>query len=216
MLLSRYGEGQWLVPGLCEGDRWNPEKVVDYKSVKAVWLNKFQNEKKRNPHIDVVVEKSPPNMMRINKLSSLFDDYSFLANNRDPYANCASILYHKNNLENMSSMQRKEVLEKLAQNWLMRSRKLKEIVIKMDVALLTYEQFCQNPASIFDVLEFPEGVSDSIDVNEKVKVKDYKVQSISNQNERQISNLTNGEIECIGRTLKPDSTLLEFFGYGVM
>ena len=29
MTLNSKGEGQWLVPGLCEKDRWNPDKEVD-------------------------------------------------------------------------------------------------------------------------------------------------------------------------------------------
>lgn len=216
MTLTNNGEGQWLVPGLCEQDRWDPNKEVDYESVKATWLNVFQKEKKLNPHVDVVIEKSPPNMMRIEKLSSQFTDYSFLANNRDPYANCASILYRHHDPDNISSKKRKEVLEQLAQNWLIRSYKLKEIITKNEVPLLTYEQFCQNPSSILEVLELPEGVSDTVDINAKVKVKDYKAQFISNQNERQISNLTNSDIESIGRILKTEIALLEFFGYGVM
>ena len=216
MTLTSNGEGQWLVPGLCEQDRWNPNKKVDYESVKAVWLNVFQKEKKQNPHVEVVIEKSPPNMIRIEQLSSQFTDYSFLANNRDPYANCASILYRNYDPDNISSTKRKELLEQLAKAWLMRSNKLKEFITNHEVPLLTYEQFCQKPSSILEVLELPEGVSDTIDINAKIKVKDYKVQSISNQNERQISNLTNSDIESIGFILKNESALLNFFGYEVM
>lgn len=90
MTLTPNGEGQWLIPGLCQQDRWKPEKEVNYESVKAVWLNAFQKEKRVNSHIDVVIEKSPPNMMRLDNLLSQFTDYSILANNRNPYANCAS------------------------------------------------------------------------------------------------------------------------------
>jgi len=216
MTLKPNGEGQWLVPGLCEQDRWNPDKEVDYESVKAVWLNAFQKKLQSNQDVDVVIEKSPPNMMRIDKLSSQFYNYSLLANNRDPYANCASILYRNHDPENISSIKRKEILEKLAQDWLMRSYKLREIIIKNKVPLLTYEQFCQAPSSLLKVLELPKGVCDTININAKVKVKDYKVQSIVNQNERQISNLTNAEIECIGKNLKHDSTLLDFFDYKVI
>jgi hypothetical protein len=137
MLLTPNGEGQWLVPGLCEPDRWNPEKQINYESVKAVWLNTFQKQYKLNPHIDVVIEKSPPNMMRIEELSSQFIDCSFLANNRDPYANCASILYRLHSPENMNLQKRKDALKKIAQFWLMRSHKLKEIIIENEVKLLT-------------------------------------------------------------------------------
>lgn len=210
------GEGQWLVPGLCEQDRWNPDKEVDYASVKAVWLNAFQKEKRLNPHIDVVIEKSPPNMMRIEKLSSQFSDCSFVAINRNPYANCASILYRHHDADNISSIQRKAVLEQLAKYWLMRSYKIRELIIKNGIPLLSYEDFCHNPSSILDILELPKGVSDTIDINTKVKVKDYNEQPISNQNQRQISNLTDDEIEYISYFLKSDNELMEFYGYQVV
>ena len=216
MTLTNDAEGQWLVPGLCEKDRWKPDKEVDYASVKAVWLNAFQNEKRLNPHIDVVIEKSPPNMVRIDKISSQFSKYSFVANNRNPYANCASILYRRHDAEKISSIQRQAILEQLAQDWLMRSYIIKQLIVENEIPLLTYEEFCKNPSSILDVLELPEGVSETIDFKSKVKVKDYKIQSISNQNERQISNLNDEEIECIGYVLKSDNNLMEFFGYQVV
>jgi hypothetical protein len=66
------------------------------------------------------------------------------------------------------------------------------------------------------LLDLPEGVSSTIDTDAKVKVKDYTVQSISNQNERQISKLTNAYIESIGCVLETESPLLDFFGYEIM
>jgi hypothetical protein len=215
MTLTSDGEGQWLLPGLCEADRWNPEKKVDYASIKAVWLNAFQKTKKANPAIDVVIEKSPPNMMRIEQLSSQFSSCSFLANNRDPYANCASILYRKYDPGNKSPEVRMEILEQLVQQWFTRSYKLKELILRKNIPLLTYEQFCENPSSILKVLSLPEDVANTIDINAEVKVKDYKIQSITNQNERQISKLTESEIAHIGRKMGNDIALMDFFGYEV-
>jgi len=96
MILQPRGEGQWLVPGLSEKDRWSPDKEVNYLSVKATWLSTYQQVKRLTQNIDVVIEKSPPNMMRIEQLSSQFRDYSFLVNNRDPYANQQLSLFRVN------------------------------------------------------------------------------------------------------------------------
>ena len=52
MALHSNAEGQWIVPGLCEKDRWDPDKKINYESVKAVWLNTFQKEKKREKRIN--------------------------------------------------------------------------------------------------------------------------------------------------------------------
>ena len=73
-LLNKRGEGQWLVPGMCEHDRWDEAKPVDFDSVKAVWLNRYQQIKARRTdrEIKYILEKSPPNIMRIRSLIGLF------------------------------------------------------------------------------------------------------------------------------------------------
>ncbi len=216
MILQPRGEGQWLVPGLCEKDRWNPEKEVNYLSVKATWLSVYQQVKRLTQNVDVVIEKSPPNMMRLEQLSSQFRDYSFIANNRDPYANCASILYRNHDAGNLSPDKRKEVLGFLTKQWLMRSDRIKGLITIFNAPLLTYEEFCRNPSSVINTLNTPNGVSESINPDANVKVKDYNPQPISNQNERQISKLADEEIEHISKSLKSKTELLEYFGYQLL
>ncbi len=174
-----------------------------------------KKRRKQNPQVNVVIEKSPSNMMRIEQLTSLFAKYSLLANNRDAYANCASILYRRHDGANISAIRRQKVLEMLAWKWLVRSYKLRELITKYGIPLLTYERFCENPALILEVLDLPPGVSDTIDVNAKVQVKDYLPQPISNQNKRQISQLSDEEIALISRVLAPHRTLLDFFNYEI-
>jgi hypothetical protein len=215
MLLQTRGEGQWLIPGLCEEDRWDQEKEVAYPSVKAVWLNTFQRANRQAPSIDVVIEKSPPNMMRMERLSSQFRDVSFIANNRDPYAQCASALYH-HDISNASADLRATVLREWAGRWIMSSSRIKQLASQLSIPLLTYEDFCQTPSAVLDILDLPDGVSKSIDPHSKVRVKKYDVQAISDQNARQISNLTPEEIALIGNILEPNGKLLEYFGYGLM
>jgi len=216
MILRNNGEGQKLIPGLAEKDRWEPNKEVDYFSVKSVWLNTFQNVRSLMPDVDVVIEKSPPNMMRIEQLASQFKRHSFVANNRNPYANCASILYRVHDVDSMDSSQRQRVITQLAEHWLTRSIKIRELILRLSVPLVTYEEFCQNPAAMLLKLELPDGVVDTIDLQAKVKVKDYDVQGIVDQNNRQISQLTAEDIESITHVLEDYGELLSFFGYKCM
>ena len=216
MILQETGEGQWLIPGLCEKDRWCPDKEINYLSIKAVWLSKFQEIKRLTHNVDVVIEKSPPNMMRIEKLSSQFKNHSFIANNRNPYANCASILYREHDVENVDSEQRIRILSKLADDWIKRSQKIRELVLRLNIPLITYEDFCHDPSSILNKLELPYGVSDTINPKAKVKVKDYKFQGIFNQNRRQISYLKKEEIKHLNNILNTNEELLFFYGYHVL
>lgn len=216
MILQSRGEGQWLIPGLCEADRWDPKKEVNYLSIKATWLNVYQQVKRLTQNIDVVIEKSPPNMMRLDKLSSQFRDCSFIANNRDPYANCASILYRHHDADNLSLHERKGVLSGLVKAWVMRSNNIQELVLSRNIPLLTYESFCRQPSAIIDMLKIPKEISDSINPDANVRVKDYKLQPISNQNERQILKLSSEEIEYISEQLSSNRELLKFFGYRLL
>lgn len=212
-ILHEKGEGQWIIPGLCEVDRWDKNKHIELESIKSVWLNKYQKISKTTQPIDVVVEKSPPNMMRIEKLILIFKNYSFIANNRNPYAVCASMLYRNYKSELKSQNSRIVSLEHLAHSWISRSYRLKELIIKFDIPLLTYEQFCNNPYLIKSKLQLPKGVAESINPKAKVKVKDYECQTIINQNKRQILNLTNKDKEILSSIFCTHKNLLNFFNY---
>lgn len=216
MILQDNGEGQWLIPGLCGKDRWDPNKRVNYESIKAVWLNRYQNIKRLVKNVDVVIEKSPPNMMRIEALSSQFKSCSFMANNRNPYANCASVFYRHYDVLNMSLEDRADTLVSITNDWLNRSAVIKNLVGRLKIPLVTYEAFCQEPASVIRALETPIGVAESVDVNTRVKVKDYPVQGIINQNPKQISKLKDSEINLLTEILAEHKELLAFFGYELL
>jgi hypothetical protein len=213
MLLDPRGEGQWLVPGLSNSQRWQAELAVDYESVRAVWLNKFQSVQALTQTIDVVIEKSPPNMVRMEQLSSQFKSCSFLANNRDPYANCASILYRHHDADNLDTDRRISIVQKLAADWQFRSEYIRKLVEKKSIPLVTYETFCDDPASVISALDIAENLKASINPVAEVQVKDYGQQPVFNQNERQISSISRQEIAAISSVLVKDRHLMDFFGY---
>ncbi len=216
MLLKGRGEGQWLIPGLCEKDRWDSKKEINYPSVKAVWLKQFQKSKELTKNVDIVLEKSPPNMMRIKELASQFKSYSFLANNRDPYACCASRLYRKYSLSNMNEDERFLALHKSAEQWLERSQKVQDLVKELNIPMIAYEEFCQDPSSILPKLNsLPEGFINTINFDAEVQVKNYPPQKIINQNARQIANLNDEELELLTEVFSEKKELLAFFGYRI-
>lgn len=213
--LCENGEGQWLIPKLIEEDRWDIDKPINFDSIKAVWLNKYQQIKKKQPDVDVIIEKSPPNMMRIEALAAMFDSVSFIANNRNPYANCSSVFYRKYLTDEINNVQRKVIIKQLIDDWLTRSYKIQQLIKTLEIPLLTYEKFCKKPASIIDILDLPRGVIETINVEGKVKVKDYEPQPIVNQNERQISKLTPDDMAIISKQLSAHEELMAFYNYKI-
>lgn len=140
-------------------------------------------------------------MVRYERLISLFEHHTTIANNRNPYANISSRLYRNHDTETISKKERKEIMEQLALKWIKWSDIIKTLTVKHNIPFLSYERFCERPDLLKNILKLPLGVVESIDFKAKVKVKDYKEQSIINQNERQISKFTKDEIEIIGKIL---------------
>ena len=71
-LLQKRGEGQWLVPGMCQADRWNPDKYIDWKSVKAVWSSKIRFIEEHVGKINVVSRKALRTSLEPTGFSRLF------------------------------------------------------------------------------------------------------------------------------------------------
>jgi hypothetical protein len=204
-LLEERGEGQWLIPGLREGDPWNPENPVNYASVKAVWLNRFQFINALTQNVEVVVEKSPPNVARFSSLRGLFHRCSAIANNRNPYAYCGSL-----SAENPSATWAAAI------SWVQRSGLLRSAIECYDIPYISYESFCSEPASIESILPLSNDIKSKINFEAQVRVKSYPSQPIMDQNSRQIALLSGDQIGIISQVLKSHRDLVNFFGYGLI
>ena len=129
-----------------------------------------------------------------------------------PYI-CSSRLNRYEAGDKLSLCERKEKLSNMAKKWVTRSKTIKDLIRKFDVPLISYEDFCHNPSSVISMLKLPEGVSQSINPNACVKVKDYELQPIINQNERQLAMLRSEEIAHLSQYFAPNNGLLKWFGY---
>jgi len=211
--IQERAEGQWLVPGMCKNDRWDTGKQIDWDSVKATWLAKYQAIQRLVKNVDIVIEKSPPNMVRIKQLTYFFPKHSLLAFNRNPYANCASIMYRNYEPSNKSQEERYQILEVLARSWIDKSNIIRQIVKELHADMFTYENFCSDVSGCIKKIDLPLDVISSINVESIVEVKDYHPQKILSQNERQISNLNTEEINLLTNIFLKEIELLCFFGY---
>ena len=213
MFLQERAEGQRLVPGMCQDDRWDPDKRIEWSSVQASWFARVSLVEKLVGGIEVVIEKSPPHLVRADQLVNNFPKNKLVAFNRNPYANCASILYRRHDAEKKTESERIDVLRNLVSTWVFRSTWLRKWMEAFHPVFFSYEQFCSDPRSqvqkIIDVLP-PLG---GIDVEKPFKVKDYPIQGIKDQNERQIAKLSERERSAICEELSAHENLLAFFGY---
>ncbi|MEM7391759.1 MAG: sulfotransferase [Verrucomicrobiota bacterium] len=215
MFLEERAEGQWLVPGLHDGDRWNPDMPVDWSSVRAVWQARIGLVEKLVGPMKLVIEKSPPHLVRADQLVREFPQHRLVALNRNPHANLSSMLYRHHPAETMREPERIEMLKKLSRAWITRSTWLKQWIEQYRIMSLTYETFCEDPENalkkIAELLPFDAG----FDPDRPVRVKDYPAQGIVNQNPRQVERLSKDERAVISEQLAEHEALVESFGYSV-
>ena len=210
-LLTANGEGQKLIPGIHRN--WRANARFDGESVKSTWLNRYQ-ENNPDGRLKIIVEKSPPNMVRINALSSLFSKTTCLVNNRDPVAFCSSTFFRNTSkMEQLDEAARLLRLQKFALNWVDHSNMLKEYTIAHSLMTFSYEQFCESPESLKTLFEEATGETINPEKDPLLKIKDYPRSSIENKNNEQVLRLSQTEIEVVVEILRRHSALTSFFGY---
>lgn len=213
--LNHNCEGQWLIPGLCRTDRWDPALPVVPESIRAVWMNTFQLRRRQKPHARIVIEKSPPNMMRVDLLVELFGEASLLVNNRDPHAQCSSAFHRGNDPAKLDAAARDAAMAQLADLWLARSRRLMDLVETARLPRLSYEAFCADPSRLIEAFGLPGlGVTD-VDPSASVRVKDYPARQVADQNTAQVARLTTRDVDVLNTHLSAEPELLDYFGYGL-
>lgn len=215
MTLTQNGEGQWLVPGMHHWNRWSPDYQMNWPSIRAVWLKKIEQKLAHVGKVNLVIEKSPPNLVRIDQLVQTFPNCSLMAFNRNPFANVASVMHRYSRPEKMSDAKRIEYVKMATDEWLSRSGWIQKWLDDdtLTVPYFTYEEFCDDPqGTIAQLVPHTPGL-ETVNVNAGVKVKDYVVQGISNQNARQIEKLKPQEIEAITERLHTQPALVARMGY---
>ncbi len=215
-LLYHNGEGQWLIPEMHGADRWNLDRKFTMELVRDIWLARVESFRVFKPKINLIIEKSPPNMIRMPELLKAFPKHTTMAFNRNPYANCSSILYRYHSLKNITVKERAKIVSLIADKWVSRSAWIKKWIDEWDLIYFSYEDFCEAPASCISrlVADIPE--METVDVNCSIQVKNYKPQGITNCNVKTIERLSQEEVDAISTRLSKDMDLVSFFGYEIM
>lgn len=81
-------EGQFLpeVADQMRNDPWNPTKRFDWERIKQVWDAYWDHRKA------VLLEKSPPNLLRSREIARFFQPLRFVIMVRNPYAHCEGLM----------------------------------------------------------------------------------------------------------------------------
>ena len=220
-LLTSNGEGQALIPQLSRaGKRWSPETEIPDATIRNVWISRAQN---LLPNGGYIVEKSPPNICRMNKLTELMSgmETHVIRIVRNPIAVCASWKkrYTPSQLSwewcsetFQNGMSTEEYCIALGKHMNKISNYMESISSK-NLITFKYENIGDNPQkSISKLCEHFPDLTD-IDPDSPLKIKDYSSQKFINMNDRQIAQLDKKQYDLIVGILKENQATYKQLGY---
>ena len=192
-------EGQALVkPILFTRDRWNPGKVIPWDIVKEKWFEKW------DAHKPILLEKSPPHLIRAKQLETYFPQSYFVIMMRNPYAFCEGV---------KRRWGKKYVYLNIAKLWaICAGYQIDNIKNLKNAIWLTYEDLTTNPELICKkIIDFMPEMKE-LNTGKKFDIFEKSL-NIMNLNQIQISSLSNDDIFEINLVLKKYRDYLAFFNY---
>ncbi len=192
-------EGQTLVKDiLFTAQRWDPALPVAWEKVRAAWESAWDMSK------PVLLEKSPPHLVRARQLQEHFPGSHFVVMVRNPYAYCEGIRRRWRNDLNYAT---------IARRWVERA------VFQCDnraglqrVLFFTYEELCADAESICRRLVGFVPELERLQPQREFAVFEKNL-PMKDLNARQIARLSASDIREINAVLGGHRQLLAEFGY---
>jgi hypothetical protein len=198
-------EGQALAKSqLFTRDRWNAQKPIDWEKVKETWRAAWDLSK------PVLLEKSPPHLVRAGQLAAHFPNSYFIVMVRDPYAFCEGV---KRRWGSRKSFLSGFTYFNLARFWAICARyQIANQKNLENTLFLSYEELTGRPAETARrLLAFVPELK-NLDWGQEFSVFE-KSRAITNLNDQQIARLRDGQLFEINQALKRCPGLLAHFGY---
>ncbi|MDC0201795.1 hypothetical protein OAJ56_00980, partial [Flavobacteriales bacterium] len=198
-------EGQ-LLPGvrhfMFQKDRWNEDVKYPWEKVRKIWLKYWDYSK------PIFLDKSIPNIIRVNEIEKVFSPIKYMCMVRNPYAQVEGLM-RRNNQDAKSAAE-------FAIRCLYYQSKNRK---RENILFFTYEQLCDNGRDISQkMIEFiPELTNLNIDkefTSHNFKTK--RKMKMVNLNDEKIAKISETAFEIINSIFKKNENLLSEFGYKII
>ncbi len=210
-------EGQFLpeVRDVMRMSPWEEDQTLPWDAIRIVWERYWGRSK------PLLLEKSPPNLMRAGTLAEFFDPAYFIVMMREPYAHIEG-LARRYDVPPMGLPKRSTRAERMARAtacWIMFAEHQHDTVRKQKhVTRFTYETLMTDPARIQSQLRtfLPELGTLDLEAQFGVHaVSGTTARPLTDLNDSKRRLLTTDDFAIITDGLAPHPDLLEFFGYGL-
>lgn len=184
-------------------DRWNIQKQFPWEKIKKIWIEYWDLSKA------VLLEKSPPNIIRAISIEKHFTDCKFICLVRNPYAQ----------IEGKIRRHEKDIAAATEEILFYLKTQQKNIEQLNSVLYLSYEELTNHPEVAKEkIIEFIPELAD-ISITQKYKAHNFKTSSkmgIVNLNKEKIDRLTDNQITLINGIFEKEKEVLEYFGYQIV
>jgi hypothetical protein len=179
---------------------WDPDRRFPWPEIKHRWEQEWDMKK------PVLLEKSPPDIVRAFEIERVFRPSYFIAMIRDPYAFCEG-----------RRRRHKTAIELSAKFWVTcATYQLQNIKGLENVIYFRYEDFAEHPEwAKSQILSFMPELRD-LDATKSFKVRSIQEGSahkIHNLNQVKIDQLSARDIREINCVLRKNDDLMAFYGY---
>lgn len=214
-------EGHWLVPSMSYSrNRWDENYIPSMERVRARWMWKLWQTANGSPRL--VIEKSPPNMLRIDELRAALSPMKShtVILVRDPYAVCESWhrRYGKKRLAKSPIPELAQVDDEMeyfkilgeywARRWTCLAKQERDAL-----CVVRYEDLVADPDNVVARLASKIPLLSDVATEALVAVKDYEPQTLRNMNDQQIAALSKDQIAAISSGLKGATNAIISLGY---
>ena len=197
-------EGQ-LLPGvrhfMFQKDRWDDNIKYPWEDVKKVWRKYWDFSK------PIFLDKSIPNIMRVDEIEKVFYPIKYLCMVRNPYAQVEGIMRRNNQDAKSAAEFAIKCLYFQDQN---RNRE--------NALFFTYEQLCENGKDVLkQIIESVPELSDiSVDMEfTSHNFKSDRKMKMVNLNEEKINKITKEDLKIINLVFSENKDLLDKFNYKI-
>lgn len=196
------------IPGLAGlygnfDERWNPTYTYHWGQLEQSWRKHWDLNK------SILIEKSPPLIIRVKEMMRAFPVARFIILVRDPYAHIESLMRRRNWTVAQASGFSMMCLNAQYENIrLLNGRSL----------LIRYEDLTDNPEDVkMQILEhLPELVDINVDKLFNAHNFADKALAITNLNQQKIALFNDEQRNELKDLLTPHVELMEFFGYCIL
>ena len=186
-----------------ENNRWDKNVSLPWERIKTVWHKYWDLSK------PILLEKSTPNIMRVNDIKEFFNPISFICMVRNPYAQCEGIIRRNGKSA--------ESAAKFALNCLQYQKA--NIESEKNLLFFTYEELCENKNQVVNkIISFIPDLKD-IKSEQKFKAHNFKTSDkmkITNLNNEKIAKLTEEQLNIINSIFKKNIEWLRYFNYSII